>query len=183
MDHNRARTRPRQDVSCVTEHSQSRNMPAAQSNWLASRLYLHSDNQGDDVITRQPTASLAGLLWSDEPAEVDLLAARAIAETVADAVLDDALDPLSLGLSGPWGSGKTTVLELIEDDLEARAIDPTHGWGMPTGASALATSRNKVLVVRTDRGDTTLRSAPRKASSPTSLTRWPPSLPGTPAPG
>lgn len=80
-----------------------------------------------------PGTSLAGQLWSDEPAEIDLLAAKAIAGTVADAILDDALDPLALGLSGPWGSGKTTVLELIGADLEERS-----------------TEQSKVLVVRTD---------------------------------
>lgn len=77
--------------------------------------------------------SLAGQLWSDEPAKVDYLAARAIAETVAEAVLDDSLDPLSLGLSGPWGSGKTTVLELVSSELQARSDDD-----------------NRVIVVRTD---------------------------------
>lgn len=77
--------------------------------------------------------TLAGQLWSDEPAKVDLLAAKAIAATVADAVLDDALDPLSLGLSGPWGSGKTTVLELVDAELEGRSTD-----------------NSKVVVVRTD---------------------------------
>lgn len=77
--------------------------------------------------------TLAGQLWSDEPAKVDLLAANAIAETVADAVLDDALDPLSLGLSGPWGSGKTTVLELVEAELDNRSTETI-----------------KVVVVRTD---------------------------------
>jgi KAP family P-loop domain len=85
------------------------------------------------VTTNPAGTSLAGQLWSDEPAEVDLLAAKAIAETVADAILDDAVDPLSLGLSGPWGSGKTTVLELIGADLEERSTD-----------------ESKVLVVRTD---------------------------------
>jgi KAP family P-loop domain len=85
------------------------------------------------VTTNPAGTSLAGQLWSDEPAEVDLLAAKAIAETVADAILDDALDPLSLGLSGPWGSGKTTVLELIGADLEEGSTD-----------------ESKVLVVRTD---------------------------------
>lgn len=83
----------------------------------------------------EDVATLAGQLWSDEPATVDFLAARAIAETVADAVLDDALDPLSLGLSGPWGSGKTTVLRLVEADLKGRSTDddkvvvvPTDPW-------------------------------------------------------
>src|SRR5665647_1325351 len=77
--------------------------------------------------------SLAGQLWSDEPATVDLLAAKAIAATVTDAILDNALDPLSLGLSGPWGSGKTTVLRLIEAELQERS-----------------TQESAVVVVRTD---------------------------------
>ncbi|WP_040163843.1 KAP family P-loop NTPase fold protein [Microbacterium gorillae] len=80
------------------------------------------------------TQDLRGRLWSDEPSKVDFLAARAIAETVSDAVLDDALDPLAIGLSGPWGSGKTTVLELIKDDLESRSDAETA----------------KILTVRTD---------------------------------
>ena len=45
-------------------------------------------------------------LWSDEPTGRDLLSFMAVAETVADAVLDDMLDPIALGLSGSWGSGK-----------------------------------------------------------------------------
>src|SRR5690625_1141942 len=77
---------------------------------------------------------LRGRLWSDEPSKVDFLAARAIAETVSDAVLDDALDPLAIGLSGPWGSGKTTVLELIKTDLDSRS-DPENA---------------KIITVRTD---------------------------------
>jgi hypothetical protein len=78
---------------------------------------------------------LQGRLWSDEPSKIDFLAAQAIAATVSDAVLDDNLDPLAVGLSGPWGSGKTTVLELIKLDLEARSV---------------ADDNDTILVVRTD---------------------------------
>lgn len=39
-------------------------------------------------------------LWSDEPTGRDLLSFLAVAETVADAVFDDTLDPIALGLSG-----------------------------------------------------------------------------------
>lgn len=77
---------------------------------------------------------LRGRLWSDEPSTIDFLSARAIAETVSDAVLDDALDPLAIGLSGPWGSGKTTVLELVKKDLDQRS-DPDAA---------------KIITVRTD---------------------------------
>lgn len=74
-------------------------------------------------------------LWSDEPSPIDLLAFGAVAETAVEAVLDDSLDPVALGVSGPWGSGKSTVLELIAADLKAR--------------TALQADQ-QILVVRTD---------------------------------
>ncbi|AOT06068.1 KAP family P-loop NTPase fold protein [Arthrobacter sp. U41] len=72
-------------------------------------------------------------LWSDDPAKVDLLSFDAVAQTVADALLDEALDPVALGLSGSWGSGKTTVLGLVGQELDRRK-----------------TETQKVLVIQTD---------------------------------
>ncbi|MGF6832440.1 hypothetical protein QF015_000589 [Paenarthrobacter sp. TE4293] len=76
-------------------------------------------------------------LLSDEPALQDLLAFRAVAETVADAIFDDELDPVAVGLSGAWGSGKTSVLELVKSEIEDRSatadgkvlVIPTQPWG------------------------------------------------------
>jgi pantothenate kinase-related protein Tda10 len=59
-------------------------------------------------------------LWSDDPSAVDLLSFNAVAETAEDALLDHRVDPIALGLSGSWGSGKTTVLNLIASCLAAR---------------------------------------------------------------
>lgn len=72
-------------------------------------------------------------LWSDEPADRDLLSFDAVAATVVDAVLDDNLDPVALGLSGSWGSGKTSVLELVQQAIAERT----------------ATADTKVLVIQT----------------------------------
>jgi hypothetical protein len=80
-----------------------------------------------------PPALAALSLWSDDPAPVDLLSFDAVAQTVADALLDEALDPVALGLSGHWGSGKTTVLGLVAAELGART-----------------TAQRKVLVLRTE---------------------------------
>ena len=74
-------------------------------------------------------------LWSDEPSAVDLLAFLAAAESAVEAVLDDALDPIALGISGPWRSGKSTVLKLIQSELASR-----------TDANA----EDQILVVETD---------------------------------
>ncbi|GAB3474275.1 KAP family P-loop NTPase fold protein [Amycolatopsis cihanbeyliensis] len=78
------------------------------------------------------TARHSGL-WSDDPASVDLLSFDAVGQTVADALLDDALDPVALGLSGSWGSGKTTVLNLVAQELGHRK-----------------TANQNVLVIQTD---------------------------------
>lgn len=80
------------------------------------------------------TATRSSGLWSDEPTEDDLLSFDAVAGTVVDAVLDDSLDPLAIGVSGAWGSGKTTILRLIEADLDGRQLP----------------DKQKTLVVRTD---------------------------------
>ena len=72
-------------------------------------------------------------LWSDNPASLDLLAFSPVAETVASALLDDQLDPVVLGVSGRWGSGKTTVLQLVGAEL-----------------TKLNTDDSRILVVSTD---------------------------------
>lgn len=64
-------------------------------------------------------------LWSDEPADRDLLSFDAVAETVVDTVLDDRLDPIAVCLSGSWGSGKTSVLELVQSSLKSRVHTQT----------------------------------------------------------
>lgn len=93
-------------------------------------------------------------LWSDEPSTIDLLAFGAVAETAVEAVLDDVLDPIALGISGPWGSGKSTVLRLIENDLTARnttqneqrvLIVRSEPWRYDPGVGAKATLIGEVL--------------------------------------
>ncbi len=74
-------------------------------------------------------------LLLDEPTEVDLLSFDAVESTVVDAVLDPRLDPIALGLSGSWGSGKTSVLRLIgrrlrppEGQKSTRIVIETDPW-------------------------------------------------------
>ena len=108
----------------------------------------------EDPPTENPQPeSPGGLgLWSDDPASVDLLAFNAIAETLVEAVLDDALDPVALGLSGIWGSGKTTVLRLVEQELERSntteskvLLVPTDPWRYDPAVGAKETLIGAVL--------------------------------------
>ena len=50
------------------------------------------------------------LLWDDNPSEVDLLGFESIANPIQKALLRDDLNPVCVGVFGPWGSGKTTVV-------------------------------------------------------------------------
>ncbi|MCJ1697594.1 KAP family NTPase [Rathayibacter caricis] len=63
-------------------------------------------------------------LFLDEPTDVDLLSFDAVAGTVVDALLDPRLDPIALGLSGSWGSGKTSVLRIIAKQLKPKQGEP-----------------------------------------------------------
>src|SRR5260370_42430218 len=99
------------------------------------------------------TAAQPSGLWSDEPTKDDLLSFDAVAGTVVDAVLDDALDPLAIGVSGAWGSGKTTILRLIEADLAVRSLPegqqilvvPTDPWRYDPSVGAKETLIGEVL--------------------------------------
>lgn len=101
-------------------------------------------------MTTSDATNLA--LWSDDPAPVDLLSFDAVAATLADALLDPSLDPVALGLSGSWGSGKTTVLGLVARDLENRGTNDqkvlvieTEPWRYDPATGAKETLIGEVL--------------------------------------
>jgi hypothetical protein len=62
-------------------------------------------------------------LWDDNPSTSDLLGFEAIVSPVLKALDSQDLDPVTIGIHGPWGSGKSSVLELL-----AEAIDKKKGF-------------------------------------------------------
>jgi hypothetical protein len=56
-------------------------------------------------------------LWDDNPTTVDLLGFSTVVAPIMSALTAPGLDPLTVGVYGPWGSGKSTVLELLEQRL------------------------------------------------------------------
>ena len=87
-------------------------------------------------------------LWADNPTTLDLLGFADIAEPVLEAVVRERLDPVAVGVFGDWGSGKTTVLEIINAELKDKKgtlVVYTRPWEYDPTLDARATLITEVL--------------------------------------
>ena len=69
--------------------------------------------------------------WSDNPSPLDLLGFADVTAPVVEAVLRDKLDPVTIGIEGDWGSGKTSMLKLLAAELATEdgvVVIETHPW-------------------------------------------------------
>lgn len=57
-------------------------------------------------------------MWSDKESKVDFLNFNEIAESIRDLITERELMPISVGVFGDWGAGKSTILELTANALE-----------------------------------------------------------------
>lgn len=57
------------------------------------------------------------MILSDNETKVDMINNRAIAKTVVELIKDSKEKPISIGVHGDWGAGKSSVLEMIEDEF------------------------------------------------------------------
>jgi len=60
-------------------------------------------------------------MWSDNETSIDYLNYIEVAELICDMVTDESLLPLSVGVYGGWGAGKSSVLRLVEGSLSKRS--------------------------------------------------------------
>ena len=59
-------------------------------------------------------------MWSDKETARDFLNFRAVAATAAEMIVQADGQALSLGLSGGWGAGKSSMVKLLRDELDGR---------------------------------------------------------------
>ncbi|MEC1564075.1 KAP family P-loop NTPase fold protein [Bacillus velezensis] len=57
-------------------------------------------------------------MWADNASRVDMLSYEPYAELLYDISMTERVNPLTVGLLGNWGSGKSTVLNLIEEKIK-----------------------------------------------------------------
>jgi len=61
------------------------------------------------------------MVLSDNETKVDLLNNEAIAKTIEKLLRDQPQQPVTIGVHGDWGAGKSSVLEMLEDGLSQQA--------------------------------------------------------------
>ncbi|ELU1677456.1 TPA: ATPase [Vibrio parahaemolyticus] len=57
-------------------------------------------------------------MWSDKESSTDFLNFNETAESIKDLITEKELMPISVGIFGNWGAGKSTILELTKSSLE-----------------------------------------------------------------
>ena len=71
----------------------------------------------------EPLTVNEAAMWSDNETKDDFLNFRCVADTAAEVIIQAGNRPLSMGVSGGWGVGKSSMLNLIEAALEERSDD------------------------------------------------------------
>lgn len=69
-------------------------------------------------------------MWSDRETVEDCLGFSSYVESLADVCLEPEIAPLTVGIFGSWGSGKTSLMQMLRAQIDARAVGAA-GSGTP----------------------------------------------------
>lgn len=59
-------------------------------------------------------------MWNDIETTNDYLHFSVVTITVADLIIESGYNPISIGVSGNWGSGKSSMVKMIGKELEKK---------------------------------------------------------------
>lgn len=65
-------------------------------------------------------------MWNDVEAKIDLLNFSHVAKAAAQLIQDAGGEPLTIGVSGNWGAGKSSLVKMIGAELKASAGDEKY---------------------------------------------------------
>ncbi len=150
----RAQTGGEQALAARNKGEVNRRMPAPWT-WLALLLGVGLLAGGARRIrlAADPTAEqagIAGLFVSDQPlrpGDTDHLGHAGIARGLADFIRNRNTEPgLTLAVTGSWGSGKSSIMRLLEDDLKRAGFRPAwfNAWHHQQEGRQLASMFNTI---------------------------------------
>jgi peptidoglycan hydrolase-like protein with peptidoglycan-binding domain len=120
--------------------------------------------RGPESEWRQPNPSLARDYWTTADTLGYGAYARAIAEFIQH---DNTTPPLTIGIKGPWGAGKTSVMRMVQAQLDP-PVDPRQSeWRFrdlsltPRGTAALTEGAPRAAAV----SDTTVKTVLDRAAA------------------
>lgn len=62
-------------------------------------------------------------MWADNETDRDFLNFSGVADTVGEIIVQAARRPVSIGVSGAWGAGKSSMIRFIQASLKDRRVD------------------------------------------------------------
>lgn len=65
----------------------------------------------------------ARAMWTDNDTDIDYLNFSGVAQTVAELIVQANARPVSIGISGAWGVGKSSMIRLVQAELRSRTSD------------------------------------------------------------
>lgn len=80
--------------------------------------------QAEAILAAHERVDLAGYFKSDQPSTEDQLGHGQLVQAVAAFLRDPKTKPpLSIAIDAPWGAGKSSVMEMVRDELQKEVIE------------------------------------------------------------
>ena len=99
-------------ISRIVSYRQSQIKPSD-----LTKIAAALDTTVDSLFRESPSGSTFGKSQNDRPTEDDQLGFRAYKDSLVT-VIRRADTPVTVGIFGPWGSGKTSLMRMMKNDLE-----------------------------------------------------------------
>jgi predicted KAP-like P-loop ATPase len=90
-------------------------------------------------------------MWSDNETDKDLLGFKVHADLIKSVITNERILPISVGIFGDWGSGKSSIMKMLEQDLNTDGQDDTlclyfNGWAFEGYDDAKAALIEDILI-------------------------------------